>query len=74
MDDAGRALAVYITLGVERWDAEPAAVIRIGEEFRLTAYDSAYLWVAGRVRAPIATFDARVAAAAVLYLKQLPAT
>ena len=72
VDDVGRALGVYATLDIERWDVDITSVIRIGEDFGLTAYDAAYLWVAGRLRAPIATFDARLAAAAVSYLKQLP--
>jgi predicted nucleic acid-binding protein len=71
-DDAGRALGVYGSLEIERWDVEPASVVRIGADFGLTAYDAAYLWVAGRLRVPIATFDARVAAAAASYLRQLP--
>lgn len=71
-DDAGRALGFYGQLEIERWDVEPVSVIRIGEDFGLTAYDAAYLWVAGRLRVPIATFDARVAAAAASYLKRLP--
>ena len=72
--DAGRALARYADLEVERWEADPGELVRIGEKFRLTAYDASYLWVAGHVRAPLATFDARLAAAAVQYLKQLPAS
>jgi predicted nucleic acid-binding protein len=71
-DEAGRALGIYDQFAIERWDVEPGPVMRIGEAFDLTAYDAAYLWVAGRLRAPIATFDARVAAAAASYLKQLP--
>jgi predicted nucleic acid-binding protein len=43
----------------------------IGNSFELSAYDAAYLWVAGHLRAPIATFDARLAAAAKTYLAQL---
>jgi len=72
VDDAGRALAEYVTLDVERWEADPDELVRIGEEYRLSAYDAAYLWVAGRVRAPIASFDRRLAAAAAAYMKQLP--
>lgn len=71
-DDAQHILDVYRQLEIERWDVDPASVIRIGEDFGLTAYDAAYLWVAGHLRAPIATFDARLAAAAATYLKQLP--
>ena len=72
VDDAGRALAEYVTLDVERWEADPDELVRIGEEYRLSAHDAAYLWVAGRVRAPIASFDRSLAAAAAAYMKQLP--
>ena len=71
-DDARRILGIYVQLEIERWDVDIASVIRISENFGMTAYDAAYLWVAGRLRAPIATFDARLAAAAAVYLKQLP--
>ena len=63
-EDATRALGLYVTLDIERFDADPVSTLRIGATFGLTAYDAAYLWVAGQLRAPIATFDARVAAAA----------
>ena len=71
-DDVQRALNAFDELEIERWDIEPGRVIRIGEAFGLTAYDAAYLWVAGHLRVPIATFDSRVAAAAAHYLKELP--
>ena len=49
-DDAGRALALYESMSVECWEADPGELFRIGEEYRLSAYDASYLWVAGRVR------------------------
>ena len=74
IDHAGRALTEYADLDVERWEADPAELVRIGGEYGLSAYDASYLWVAGHLRAPLATFDKRLAAAASLYLKQLPAS
>jgi len=71
-DDAVRAFSLYEMLDVERFDVDLASTIRIGESFGLTAYDAAYLWVAGHLRAPLATFDERVAAAAKGYLSSLP--
>jgi predicted nucleic acid-binding protein len=67
-DDAIRALEIYATLQIERWNAEPLPVMRLAQAFGLAAY----LWLAGSIRAPIATFDARLAAAAKTFLKQLP--
>ena len=71
-DEAKQALDIYGGLAIERWDVELAPVVRVGDRFGLTAYDAAYLWLAGRLRVPIATFDGRVAAAAAAFLKESP--
>jgi predicted nucleic acid-binding protein len=70
-EDAARVLASYGELAIERFNIDLLATVRIGEAYGLSAYDAAYLWVAGELRAPIATFDARLAAAARSYLSQL---
>jgi predicted nucleic acid-binding protein len=70
-DDAARVLAIYEELDIERFDVDLLSTVRIGETFALTAYDAAYLWVAGHLRVPIATLDARLAVAAKSYLSQL---
>ena len=46
--------------------ATPAAaeVYALCIQYSLTAYDAAYLWLASELRAPLITFDARLAAAA----------
>ncbi len=36
----------------------------LGRRYALTAYDSAYLWLAGELKAPLATFDRKLANAA----------
>jgi plasmid stability protein len=58
-------------LDIERLDIDLPSTVRIGETFALTAHGAAYLWMAGHLRAPIVTFDARLAAAAKTYLSQL---
>ena len=40
----------------------------LAQRYGLSAYDAAYLWVAGSLKAPLATFDAKLAEAAQLYL------
>jgi predicted nucleic acid-binding protein len=70
-DDSARMLALYADLDIERFDVDLLSTLRIGESFALSAYDAAYLWVAGHLRAPVATFDRRFAAAAKSYLSQL---
>ena len=69
--DAARIVSLYANLDIERFDVDMPSTLNIGETFELSAYDAAYLWVAGHLRAPIATFDAHLAAAATAYLSQL---
>ena len=49
-------------------DVDPGVLLDIGARYGLTAYDAAYLWVAERLQAPLATFDARLARAAQQHL------
>ncbi len=70
-EDAARVLASYGELAIERFSVDLVATAKIGEAYALSAYDAAYLWVAGHLRAPIATFDARLASAAISYLAHL---
>lgn len=69
--DSARILGLYAELDIERFGVDLLSTLHIGNTFELSAYDAAYLWVAGHLRAPIATFDARLAAAAKAYLAQL---
>ena len=69
--DSLRMLALYAEIDIARFDVDLLSMLRIGESFGLSAYDAAYLWVAGELHAPIATFDASLAAAAKTYLSQL---
>ena len=71
-EQAARVLATYEELDIERFSVDLPATVQIGEAYSLSSYDAAYLWVAGHLRAPIATFDARLAAAARSYRAQLP--
>lgn len=43
----------------------------LARRYALTAYDSAYLWLAGELKAPLATFDRKLAEAARQYLGSL---
>lgn len=40
----------------------------LARRYALTAYDSAYLWLAGELKTPLATFDRKLAEAASQYL------
>jgi predicted nucleic acid-binding protein len=54
----------YSALAIERHAVDPAAVLALAQRYRLTAYDAAYLWLAERLEAPLATFDTLLARAA----------
>jgi len=50
---------------------QPLAALELAERYGLTAYDAAYLWVAAELKAPLATFDRRLADAAKAHLGEL---
>ena len=47
------------------------AVAALAMHYRLSAYDAAYLWLAAELKAPLATFDDKLAAAAKTHLASL---
>lgn len=58
------SLDAYSGLAIERYAVDPAAVLALAQRYKLTAYDAAYLWLADRLEAPLATFDSSLARAA----------
>ncbi len=44
---------------------------QIAVRYKLSAYDAAYLWLAAYIKAPLATFDSKLAAAAQIHLAGL---
>jgi predicted nucleic acid-binding protein len=62
------SLDAFGGLGIERHGIDPAAVLTLAQRYKLTAYDAAYLWLADRLEAPLATFDASLARAAQAHL------
>lgn len=44
----------------------------LAQQYELSAYDAAYLWLAAELRAPLVTFDRRLGEAAAAHLGQLP--
>jgi predicted nucleic acid-binding protein len=57
-------LAARLPLTIEREVVAPARLFELGERFRISAYDAAYLELAQRRGLPLATRDARLAQAA----------
>lgn len=62
------ALELYSTLEIERYAVVPFEVFGLAHRYLLTTYDACYLWLAGTLGAPLATFDARLGAAAQKHL------
>lgn len=64
----GDALEKYVQHAIELHRPDVQAQYALAMRFRLSAYDAAYLWLAGALQAPLATFDAKLAEAARVYL------
>jgi predicted nucleic acid-binding protein len=64
------SLEQYAALSVERQIIDPVGVFTLGQQYGLTAYDAAYLWLAERLEAPLATFDTLLANAARQHLSR----
>ncbi len=58
------ALRDFSEMPIERHAVAGEPVMALARQFGLTAYDAAYLWLARELEAPLATFDAELAAAA----------
>lgn len=65
---AAEMLEALGSLDLERHAVDPGAVFALATQYRLTAYDAAYLWLAEKLAAPLATFDAVLGAAARTHL------
>ncbi len=57
------AFRLWPRLEIRVIDTDPAGVLELAERTGLTAYDAAYLWLARRLDAGLATLDRRLAAA-----------
>lgn len=71
-DEAMEGLGYFDRFAIELSDIELPAVLTLAVHYRPSAYDAAYLWLAGELRAPLLTFDARLAEAGRDYLARLP--
>jgi predicted nucleic acid-binding protein len=67
-----KALARLKTLDVTLHKIELPQVLALALQYKLSAYDASYLWLAAELKAPLATFDEKLAEAAQIHLAGLP--
>ena len=65
-------LASFKALNVALHQIKPADVLALALQYKLSAYDASYLWLAAELKAPLATFDEKLADAARIHLASLP--
>jgi len=71
-DKVATALQLYAELDIARHAVDTTAVTALADRYALSAYDAAYLWLAEALRAPLATFDDKLAQAARRHLSEPP--
>ncbi len=71
-DIAADGLRMFSQMDVELHPVEPAVVLDLATRYRLSTYDAAYLWLSAELKAPLATFDEKLATAAQAHLASLP--
>lgn len=67
-----KALARFKALDVTLHKIELPQVLALALQYKLSAYDASYLWLAAELKAPLATFDEKLADAAQIHLASLP--
>lgn len=70
-ETAAEGLAQWQNVAVELTDFDVPQTYELARRYQLSAYDASYLWLAEQLRCPLATFDARLAAAATEHLGAL---
>lgn len=68
---AAEGLAQWQDLQIELVRHDAQATFALAQQYQLTAYDAAYLWLAAELKCPLATFDEQLAQAAKLHLASL---
>ncbi len=66
------ALADYSVQEIEMHATQAEAQHELAGRYGLSSYDAAYLWLAAALKAPLATFDKKLATAAKVHLATLP--
>jgi predicted nucleic acid-binding protein len=66
------ALADYCAYDIELHPVDLIAQYELADRYQLSACDAACLWLAAELKAPLATFDKKLVAAAQAHLDALP--
>lgn len=69
---AADGLEQALTMDIELHDMNLQEVCELALRYQLSTYDAAYLWLAAGLKAPLATFDEELGAAAQTHLSTLP--
>lgn len=70
-DIAADGLTAFAQIEIALHEIPPAPVLELAVRYQLSAYDASYLWLAAELKAPLATFDAKLGAAAQTHLASL---
>jgi predicted nucleic acid-binding protein len=70
-DSLTLALSEYDAYEIELRETDLPAQYALAARYGLSAYDAAYLWLAAELKAPLATFDEKLAIAARTHLASL---
>ena len=68
---ADDGLTQYQAMDIELHPINVQEVVALALRYQLSAYDAAYLWLAAELKAPLATFDEKLARAAKAHLATL---
>ena len=66
-----KGLERFKALNVTLHQIELKEVLTLALQYKLSAYDASYLWLAANLKAPLATFDEKLAEAAQVHLAGL---
>ena len=66
-----QALSDYAMQDIALYRTDISAQYELAQRYNLSAYDAAYLWLAAELKAPLATFDEKLATAAKAHLASL---
>ena len=68
---AAQGLARFALVEMALHEVQPESVFALARRYELSAYDACYLWLAGHLKCPLATFDRKLGEAARAHLASL---